>query len=391
MQAYQLVEWQQAPELRDVDVPEPGPGEVLIKVGGAGACHSDLHVMEWPAGTLPYELPFTLGHENAGWIEAVGPGVTGWDLGAGVAVYGPWGCGRCRACRSTLETLCERRAEIGAAGGGLGRDGGMAEYMLVPDTRLLVPLGDLDPRDAAPLSDAALTPYHALKLALAKLVPGTSVLVIGVGGLGHMAVQLVRAISPADVIAVDVDRGKLELAREVGATATVEAGEDAAEAVRELTGGRGVTVVLDCVGTDATLALDAARRRDRRLGHGHRRRRRDAAADLRDDAVRRQHHPPVLGQRDRARGGPRARPHRPHPRARGALPARPRGQGLPTHARRHAQRPSRDHAQRLRSSGGGAGAQTSPPTASMCRRVNTRASSMWRRITAIAAVRSPAS
>jgi propanol-preferring alcohol dehydrogenase len=258
MQAYQLVEWQQAPELRDVDIPEPGPGEILIKVGGAGACHSDLHVMEWPAGTLPYELPFTLGHENAGWIEAVGPGVTGWDLGAGVAVYGPWGCGRCRACRSTLETLCERGAEIGAAGGGLGRDGGMAEYMLVPDTRLLVPLGDLDPRDAAPLSDAALTPYHALKLALPKLVPGTSVLVIGVGGLGHMAVQLARAMSPADVIAVDVDRGKLELAREVGATATVEAGEGAAEAVRELTGGRGVTVVLDCVGTDATLSLDAA-------------------------------------------------------------------------------------------------------------------------------------
>jgi propanol-preferring alcohol dehydrogenase len=258
MQAYQLVEWQQAPELRDVDIPEPGPGEILIKVGGAGACHSDLHVMEWPAGTLPYELPFTLGHENAGWIEAVGPGVTGWDLGAGVAVYGPWGCGRCRACRSTLETLCERGAEIGAAGGGLGRDGGMAEYMLVPDTRLLVPLGDLDPRDAAPLSDAALTPYHALKLALPKLVPGTSVLVIGVGGLGHMAVQLARAMSPADVIAVDVDRGKLELAREVGATATVEAGEGAAEAVRELTGGPGVTVVLDCVGTDATLSLDAA-------------------------------------------------------------------------------------------------------------------------------------
>ena len=258
MRAYQLVEWQQAPELRDVDVPEPGPGEVLIKVGGAGACHSDLHVMEWPAGTLPYDLPFTLGHENAGWIEAVGPGVTGWELGAGVAVYGPWGCGRCRACRSTLETLCERGREIDAAGGGLGRDGGMAEYMLVPETRLLVPLGDLDPRDAAPLSDAALTPYHALKLALAKLVPGTSVLVVGVGGLGHMAVQLVRAISPADVIAVDVDRGKLELAREIGATATVEAGDDAPEVVRELTGGRGVTVVLDCVGTDATLALDVA-------------------------------------------------------------------------------------------------------------------------------------
>jgi alcohol dehydrogenase, propanol-preferring len=257
MQAYQLVEWQQPPELRDVDVPEPRPGEVLIKVGGAGACHSDLHVMEWPPGMLPYELPFTLGHENAGWIEAVGAGVTGWSPGDAVAVYGPWGCGRCRACRTTLETLCERSAEIGAAGGGLGRDGGMAEYMLIPHTRLLVPLGDLDPRQAAPLSDAALTPYHAIKLALPRLAPGTHVVVIGVGGLGHMAVQLVRAMSPAEVIAVDVDPAKLDLAKEVGAAATVQAGEAAGQQIRELTGGRGAALVLDCVGSDMTIALDA--------------------------------------------------------------------------------------------------------------------------------------
>jgi len=252
VQAYQLVEWQQPPELREVEVPEPGPGEVLVKVGGAGACHSDLHVMGWPSGALPYELPFTIGHENAGWVETVGAGVTGWAPGDAVAIYGPWGCGRCRACRSTLETLCERSAELGAAGGGLGRDGGMAEYMLVPHTRLLVPLGDLDPRDAA------LTPYHAIKLALPKLTPGTSVLVIGIGGLGHMAVQLVRALSPAEVIAVDVDAAKLEHALEVGATATVQAGEGAAERIRELTHGRGAALVLDCVGNDATLALDAA-------------------------------------------------------------------------------------------------------------------------------------
>jgi alcohol dehydrogenase, propanol-preferring len=256
MLAYQLVEWQQPPELREVEVPEPGPGEVLVKVGGAGACHSDLHVMEWPAGALPYELPFTLGHENAGWIESVGAGVTGWEPAEAVAVYGPWGCGRCRPCRTTLETLCEHGAEIGAAGGGLGRDGGMAEYMLVPDPRLLVGLGDLDPRDAAPLSDAALTPYHALKLALPKLTPGTTVLVIGVGGLGHMAVQLVRALTPSDVIAVDVDPAKLALAVELGATATVRAGESAAAEIAELTQRRGATLVLDCVGNDATLALD---------------------------------------------------------------------------------------------------------------------------------------
>jgi propanol-preferring alcohol dehydrogenase len=258
MLAYQLVEWQQPPELREVEVPEPGPGEVLVKVGGAGACHSDLHVMGWPAGALPYELPFTLGHENAGWIESVGAGVTGWAPGDAVAVYGPWGCGRCRSCRTTLETLCERGAEIGAAGGGLGRDGGMAEYMLVPDQRLLVPLGDLDPRDAAPLSDAALTPYHALKLALPKLTPGTTVLVIGIGGLGHMAVQLVRALTPSNIIAVDVDASKLAHARELGATATVQAGESAAAEIAELTSGRGATLVLDCVGNDATLRLDAA-------------------------------------------------------------------------------------------------------------------------------------
>jgi propanol-preferring alcohol dehydrogenase len=256
MLAYQLVEWQQPPELREVDVPEPGPGEVLVKVGGAGACHSDLHVMEWPAGALPYELPFTLGHENAGWVESVGAGVTGWAPGDAVAVYGPWGCGHCRACRTTLETLCEHGTEIGAAGGGLGRDGGMAQYMLVPDPRLLVPLGDLDPRDAAPLSDAALTPYHAIKLALPKLTPGTTVLVIGVGGLGHMAVQLVRALTPSNIIAVDVDATKLAHARELGASHTVQAGESAAAEIAELTSGRGATLVLDCVGNDATLALD---------------------------------------------------------------------------------------------------------------------------------------
>ena len=256
MQAFQLVEWQQPPVLRDIPVPEPGPGEVLVKVGGAGACHSDLHVMGWPEGFLPYALPFTLGHENAGWIEALGAGVKGWEIGEPVAVYGPWGCGRCQPCRTSLETLCERSSQLGAAGGGLGRDGGMAEYMVVPDPRLLVPLGDLDPRDAAPLSDAALTPYHAIKLALDRLVPGSSAVVIGVGGLGHMALQILRALSPARVIASDIDTAKLALAVDVGADHAVQAGEDAAAEIRALTGGRGAALVLDCVGSDSTFKLD---------------------------------------------------------------------------------------------------------------------------------------
>jgi propanol-preferring alcohol dehydrogenase len=250
-----MTRWQAPPEFCDVDVPEPGPGQVLIKVAGAGACHSDLHLMEWPAGTLNFSPPFTLGHENAGWVEAVGAGVEGFSTGDAVAVYGPWGCGRCRACRLSQENLCENAAQIGALGGGLGRDGGLAPYLLVPSPRLLVPLGDLDPVDAAPLSDAGLTPYHAIKRNLHKLVPGSSVVVIGVGGLGHLAIQILRAISAAQVIAVDIDEAKLALAREVGADYAVRSGAEAAVQIRDLTHGLGATIVLDLVGTDATMQL----------------------------------------------------------------------------------------------------------------------------------------
>lgn len=258
MKAYRLTEWQSEPELRDVAVPEPGPGQVLVKIGGAGACHSDLHLMEWPPGTLGFDVPFTLGHENAGWVEALGAGVEGLEVGEAVAVYGPWGCGRCRACRRSAENYCERQAEIGAFGGGLGLDGGMAEYMLVPHPRLLLPLGDLDPREAAPLSDAALTPYHAIKRSLHLLVPGSTAVVIGVGGLGHMGVQLLRALSAARIVAVDISEEKLRLAREVGADETVKAEEGAAQSIRELTHDRGAELVVDMVGSDDSIALAAA-------------------------------------------------------------------------------------------------------------------------------------
>ncbi|MGN6201745.1 MAG: NAD(P)-dependent alcohol dehydrogenase [Solirubrobacterales bacterium] len=258
MKAYQLTEWEHPAELREVDVPEPGPGQVLVKIGGAGACHSDLHLMEWPPGTLSFDVPFTLGHENAGWVAAVGAGAEGVEEGEAVAVYGPWGCGRCRACRLSAENYCEHQAEIGAFGGGLGRDGGMAEYMLVPSPRLLLPLGDLDPRDAAPLSDAALTPYHAIKRSLHLLVPGSTAVVIGVGGLGHMGVQILRVLTPAQIIAVDLSEEKLRLAAEVGADHEVKAGESAAEEIREITGGRGAELVVDMVGSDDSIATAVA-------------------------------------------------------------------------------------------------------------------------------------
>lgn len=170
----------------------------------------------------------------------------------------PRGCGRCRSCRLSAENYCERQAEIGALGGGLGLDGGMAEYMLVPHPRLLLALGDLDPGEAAPLSDAALTPYHAIKRSLHLLVPGSTAVVIGVGGLGHLGVQILRALSPARIVAVDVAAEKLRLAREVGADEAVEAGPAAAEEIRELTAGRGCELVVDMVGSADSIALAAA-------------------------------------------------------------------------------------------------------------------------------------
>lgn len=255
MKALRLTKWGTRAELTEITRPEVRAGQVLIKVAGAGACHSDLHLMDWPEGLLPWKLPFTLGHENAGWIEELGEGVTGWKKGDAVLVYGPWGCGRCRPCRLGRENYCDNAAAIGVSGGGLGLDGGMAEYMLVPSTRLLVPLGDLDPVKAAPLSDAALTPYHAIAKSRDRLHPGSTTVVIGVGGLGQMAIQLLKATTGTRVIAVDNDDRKLEIARTLGADVVVHSDAGSADAIRKASGG--ADLVLDVVGADATLALGA--------------------------------------------------------------------------------------------------------------------------------------
>lgn len=251
-----MVAWKTAPEYREVPQPEPGPGQVLLRVGAAGICHSDLHVIhEFDAGVFQAELPFTLGHETAGWVEALGTGASGIEVGEAVAVYGPLGCGTCARCQIGDENICDRASGLPGAGWGLGVDGGMAPYMVVDSPRQLAPLGDLDPVLAAPLTDAAVTPYRAIRRSLDRLGPGSIAVVIGIGGLGHLAVQILRAITPATVIAVDAKPAALELASSLGAHHTVEAGPDAAAAITDLTKGRGVDVTIDLVGNDATLAL----------------------------------------------------------------------------------------------------------------------------------------
>lgn len=257
MRALRMVGFGREPELMEVPDPRPGPGEVVVKVGGAGACHSDLHVLYELDASAVWQMPMTLGHESAGWVHSFGSGVDGLDEGDPVAVYGAWGCGLCARCAVGVENYCERPSLIG--GGGLGADGGMADYLLVPHQRHLLALPEgLDPVAAAPLTDAGLTPYHAIRRSWPKLTPEATCVLIGVGGLGHIAVQIARATTAAQVIAVDVRPEALDLARKVGAHHAVPSGDSAAAAVRELTGGRGADVVIDFVGATATLDLARA-------------------------------------------------------------------------------------------------------------------------------------
>lgn len=258
MKAVQYVEVGAAPVVVDIPKPTPGPGQVLLKVTAAGVCHSDIAVMSWPAEQLPFPLPLTLGHEGAGIVAEVGDGVRAVKAGDAVAVYGPWGCGMCLECAQGKENYCLRADELGIRPPGLGAPGAIAEYLLVDHERHLVPLDGLDPVETVPLTDAGLTPYHAIKKSLPKLLPGSTAVVIGTGGLGHVGIQLLRAMTAARVIALDVSEDKLALAREVGAHDAVISDAGAAKKIKDMTGGLGADVVLDFVGAPPTVATAGA-------------------------------------------------------------------------------------------------------------------------------------
>lgn len=259
MKAVVFHDFHQFPTLEEIERPTPGPGEVLLKVAGAGACHSDVALFHEydsdPTGNLT--PPFVLGHETSGWVEEVGEGVLGFEKGEAYLAYGPIGCGACRACSRGQDTYCERSNQVGFMGVGLGRGGGMAEYVVVP-ARNLIPLDDADPITAAPLADAGLTPYHAIKRSMPYLNGGgKTALVIGLGGLGLLAVQILSALTSARILATDMKPEAIAQAEELGAVG-VPGGEGQVERIRELTDGRGVDAVFDFVGVAPTIATAAA-------------------------------------------------------------------------------------------------------------------------------------
>jgi NAD+-dependent secondary alcohol dehydrogenase Adh1 len=255
MRAALLSEYHRPLELVERPKPEPvAPRDVVVKIGGAGVCATDLHAQEGlmePAGLRP---PIVLGHENAGWVQAAGPDVTTAKEDDAVLVYPPYSCGLCVSCRRGLDMFCERHQFYG-----LTKDGGFADYLLV-DERSLVPLpAGVEPASVAPHSDAGITAYHAVKKLLPRLAPGTTSVVIGVGGVGHIALQLLRVLGGGAVIGVDTDERRRALAKELGADEVLADVGD----VREATNGTGADVVLDFVATDATHAagLDVLARR----------------------------------------------------------------------------------------------------------------------------------
>jgi NAD+-dependent secondary alcohol dehydrogenase Adh1 len=237
-------------ELVEHPDPEPvGSRDVVVRIGGAGVCATDLHAIDGLMGAAGVTLPVVLGHENAGWVQAAGDGVTAARVGDAVLLYPPYSCGLCVSCRRGLDMHCERHQFTG-----LTRDGGFADFVLV-DERSLVPLPDgIEPVDVAPHADAGLTAYHAVRKLVPRLGPGSTVAVIGVGGVGHIALQLLRVLGAAEVIAVDTDERRRQLARELGAHQVLGEQADVADAVREATDGRGADLVVDFVGNDETHA-----------------------------------------------------------------------------------------------------------------------------------------
>ena len=245
MKAARLHAYHEPLALDEVDEPRAvGPLDVVVRIGAAGLCRTDLHIQEgqW-AEKSGVTLPYTLGHENAGWIHEVGSGVTNVEVGDTVIVHPFITCGLCRSCRRGDDMHCANGRFPG-----INRDGGFADFLLTSARSVIKLDPSLEPKDIAALADAGLTAIHAVKKALPVLGPGTRAVVIGAGGLGHIAIQCLAALTPAEIIVVDPSESALELAAEVGADHAVSADGSHVDKVRELTEGVGAEAILDFVG-----------------------------------------------------------------------------------------------------------------------------------------------
>lgn len=245
MRAVQVVGYHEGLKMTEAPVPEvTGAWDVIVKIGGAGVCRTDLHILEgqW-AEKSQVQLPYTIGHENAGWVHAVGSAVTNVKEGDKVILHPLITCGLCRACRSGDDVHCENSRFPG-----INTHGGYAEYLLT-SARSVVRIDDsLEPADVAALADAGLTAYHAAAKAAKRLTPRDTCVVIGAGGLGHIGIQVLKALTPSRIIVVDRNPAALELAKSIGADEGVIADGGQVEQVRSLTGGKGAEVLIDFVG-----------------------------------------------------------------------------------------------------------------------------------------------
>lgn len=243
--------------VEEIDRPVLLEGQVLLRVLAAGVCQTDCHIRKHPFAT---DFGTTLGHEIAGEVVEAGPGVGGWKTGDRVVVHPCWACMKCAQCRAGRENYCEGHgmARVPPPTPGVTRNGGMAHYIAAPATSL-VAIGDVDPAFAAILPDAGLAPYHSVRSLRDALVPGTSVLVIGTGGLGQFAVQFLRLLTASKVVALDISAKARDIAVDLGADVAIDASaQDAAAQILATTGGTGMTAVLDFVGTDSSLRLAAS-------------------------------------------------------------------------------------------------------------------------------------
>jgi NAD+-dependent secondary alcohol dehydrogenase Adh1 len=245
VKAVRVHDYHTDPKIDDIAEPQlQGPLDVIVKIGGAGVCRTDLHILEgqWAAAMNP-QLPYVIGHENAGWVHAVGDGVTNVAVGDTVILHPQPSCGLCRACRAGNDMHCANAFFPGLS----NNDGGMAEYLRTT-ARACVKLDPAtNPADVAALADAGITAYHAVRKAVPVLWPGTTAVVQGAGGLGHIGIQCLAALTATRIVVVDKNPAALELAKEIGADETVVADGSHIDAVRDLTGGEGATVVFDFV------------------------------------------------------------------------------------------------------------------------------------------------